>query len=334
MSDAEPLWNPRSLLSGGTSDDAPPAPVWQPPTAPRATAPPPAAAAPAPPAEPPSAAGPPSPPGTPPPAAGPPSPPGATDAVPVAGSGTGWPVPPPVRPGSGGSGAAGRNRRLATAAGVGLVVVAAVGGLTLAAGAEDEPAAGPPAGPAAAEQSRTGPAAAEPLPTGPAAGTLPAWPGDPAGTRPDASYPRPATPALDEATEDTLALNALARQHARDRGAIVFTGQHVAQLASKIPGIEDPHQYAADGSHTFRATDILAEHETLRAGPNPGATVLLLKSTEYGIRQLYEGEPLWVTVAVGDFADRDAVLTWCSHRFPDLTGVQLENRCAARTLEP
>jgi hypothetical protein len=138
----------------------------------------------------------------------------------------------------------------------------------------------------------------------------------------------------DSIDPDQEALDELARIHGEDRASVTFEGQYVAQLASKTPGISDPYQTAADGTHVFRAPDILAEHRRLRDGANGTATVVLVQSTDYGKRQLYQGQPLWVTVALGDFPTKQAVDDWCAQRFPELTGDERGNQCAARRLRP
>jgi hypothetical protein len=117
-----------------------------------------------------------------------------------------------------------------------------------------------------------------------------------------------------------------------DLADVELTGRWTAQLASKYVGIVDPLQVASNGSHTFYAPDILTEHLALREASNLGATVILLRSTDYG--GSYEGRPLWVTFADGSFStDRD-VRQWCQARFPLLSGIVLENTCAPRRLEP
>ena len=143
----------------------------------------------------------------------------------------------------------------------------------------------------------------------------------------------PTTEATTDPEQEALArLEDLSRQGSTQ---VSPTGQFAAQLASKTPGIADRFQTAADGSHTFQATDILREFTTLRDDPRNGdATVVLLKSTDYGKRQLYNGKPLYVTFALRDFAGRQAVLDWCARRFPDLTGDGLADQCAARRLTP
>lgn len=135
----------------------------------------------------------------------------------------------------------------------------------------------------------------------------------------------PEAAALDEL--DELSRQGLARASPH--------GQWVAQLASKNPGTFDKFQTTAGGSHTFTAADILAQYETLHDDPADGAVpVVLLKSTDYGKRQLYRGEPLYVTFALGDFATEQAVVRWCARRFPHLSGEELANQCAARRLRP
>jgi hypothetical protein len=156
---------------------------------------------------------------------------------------------------------------------------------------------------------------------------------------PDYAAPAETETETEPTPQDTTdpeqeALDALAEQYELDRPTVSFTGQYAAQLASKVPGISDPYQEAADGTHIFRATDILREHQALRAGTTDGTPIVLLRSTDYGKRQLYQGEALWVTFAAGDFADRQAVLDWCASRFPAMSGKELGNQCAVRKLEP
>ncbi|NMO56188.1 hypothetical protein HH310_34045 [Actinoplanes sp. TBRC 11911] len=154
------------------------------------------------------------------------------------------------------------------------------------------------------------------------------------GALPESSPPGTAGPGA-PATAEKQALAELERISKVDRGRVAVEGQYVAQLASKNPGITDKYQTAADGSHTFRATDILAEYQALRAGPGNGAArIVLLKSTDYGKRQLYHGKPLYVTFAVAGFRGTQDVLNWCAQRFPRLSGDALTNQCAVRRLRP
>jgi hypothetical protein len=110
-------------------------------------------------------------------------------------------------------------------------------------------------------------------------------------------------------------------------------GHWVAQLASKVPGLSDPVLVAQNGTHTFYLPDILAEHEQLRRNTALGS-VILLQSTDFGRRQLLDGQPIWVTFADNGFASAKAVHRWCAARFPELTGEELKNACTARQLKP
>jgi hypothetical protein len=139
-------------------------------------------------------------------------------------------------------------------------------------------------------------------------------------------------PAPDPEQSAQARLDQLAQQ---DLGRVTLDGEWVAQLASKYPGITDKHQTTSGGSHTFAATDILEEHERLAQDPaNGDAEVVLLKSTDYGIRQTVEGHPLYVTFAVGHFTSAAEVSSWCVTRFPDLPTTERANQCAVRRLKP
>jgi hypothetical protein len=132
-----------------------------------------------------------------------------------------------------------------------------------------------------------------------------------------------------------VALSQLASIRANDAQRLTLSGQWVAQLASKVPGIVDPLQTTAGGSHTFAATDILSEYTQARDNSGFGNDVRLLLSTDYGSRHLYQGHPLWVTVAiVPTFTSEQDVIAWCAQQFPNLSGNLLENSCTARTLDP
>jgi len=130
------------------------------------------------------------------------------------------------------------------------------------------------------------------------------------------------------------ALKELQQLRDADIGTVPLERQYVAQLASKSAGIVDQHQVAADGTHTFQATDILAEHLRLRKADSLDTRIVLLLSTDYGRRQLYQGQPLWVTFALGDFGSAAAVQQWCARRFPGLSGALLADYCTPRRLEP
>ncbi len=159
---------------------------------------------------------------------------------------------------------------------------------------------------------------------------------EPAGTSAGSPVASPsASPTvISDAQLQAEALAQLRQLRDADLPGVTFDGQYVAQLASKSIGISDPLQIAANGTHRFYAADILAEHLKLRNGDNLGAPVVLLLSTDYGKRQLYHGNPLWVTFALGDFYSAADVQQWCEQRFPDLSGKYLSNQCAVRRLEP
>jgi hypothetical protein len=132
-----------------------------------------------------------------------------------------------------------------------------------------------------------------------------------------------------------VAIAALQANRAGDLHSIPLTGQWIAQLASKTPGIVDPNQITAQGGHTFSAADILSEFLRARNNPDYGTYVGLLLSTDYGTAQLYRGQALWVTfAAVPGFSSADDVRTWCAQQFPTLTGSVLDDSCTPRTLDP
>jgi len=158
--------------------------------------------------------------------------------------------------------------------------------------------------------------------------------GQPAGGGTPAGGTTPPTAQASTSDAEAAALQQLNDLRAGDRPQLTFNGQYVAQLSSKTVGTVDAFQLAQNGTHTFYAADILAEHLALRKGNNLGATIVLLLSTDYGKRQTVNGSPLWVTFAVGSFASPDDVTAWCAARFPTLSGKQLTNACAVRQLQP
>jgi hypothetical protein len=160
----------------------------------------------------------------------------------------------------------------------------------------------------------------------------PVQPSQEPATTPELPTDEPGNESVDAEVVALDRLEELARQGLSE---VVLDGRYVAQLASKYPGIHDPLQTTAGGSHTFRATDILDEHERLRDDPaNSPARVVLLRSDEYGKRQLVGGRPLYVTFALGDFPGAADVRAWCAERFPDLSAEARANQCAVRRLRP
>jgi hypothetical protein len=92
---------------------------------------------------------------------------------------------------------------------------------------------------------------------------------------------------------------------------------------------------AANGTHTFFATDILAESQAAVASVSDPDSVLVLTSTDFGRRSLTAaGAPYWITIVDEGFSGADDVRAWCAATYSALTPQQLANACAARTLEP
>jgi hypothetical protein len=253
----------------------------------------------------------PQPPGPPPPGPQPPDPatPAPQESPPAV-----WTSPPPPMAGPpSGSGAGGRRRLMIVLGGAAVLLVAA--GVTTV-------------GVNAATRDTPSPPPVAEYPVGPAPTTQPEY--TPEQVAPDETETVPE----ETADPEQAALDALDAQHDQDLPTVSLHGQYAAQLASKNPGINDPYQTTEAGSHVFQAADILREHQALRAGTTDGTPVVLLKSTDYGKRQRYHGAALWVTFALGDFADGAAVLDWCAGRFPKMSHDERANQCAARKLEP
>lgn len=113
-------------------------------------------------------------------------------------------------------------------------------------------------------------------------------------------------------------------------------GQVVVQLSSKWVGITDPREIAEDGSHTFRATDIL---DLYRADLEQyGSEIVLVRSTFFGKQLNYSkkpaGEPMWVVLDTRKFSDMEDARSWCSEQFPNLSGNDLLNSCYPRIATP
>lgn len=152
----------------------------------------------------------------------------------------------------------------------------------------------------------------------------------PATEPPNSTQPLTQTPTVDP---DIAAQAELNRLIAESASWVPLDGQWAAMLGGKWVGITDPLQTNSKGSHTFGAADILAEHETLKARVT-GVDVVLLDSRTFGDNISHDGQPLYVTIGLGDFNDRDEVLAWCAAQFPELSGAHLENQCTSSRLYP
>lgn len=160
----------------------------------------------------------------------------------------------------------------------------------------------PTASPARATTAAAAPAART---TAPPLGASPA---------PMASPPDAAAAAL---AANTAAISALDRTVAADLSRLPRAGRIVVYLMTRYDGINDPYVATASGSHTWRATDILAEHQRLkRAFP----ALALKAGTVAGMRA-------YTSVLDGNFASAKAALAWCTKTYPQYSGDALRSRC-------
>jgi hypothetical protein len=152
----------------------------------------------------------------------------------------------------------------------------------------------------------------------------------------------PAAPATSVAipTSPSLTAEDLARQELNQEVQlyVVNTDNHyLVELAAKWVGATDPQLTAANGSHTFYASDIMAEYRTIKA--QYGSSVHLVLSSTFGKQtvngKIPQGEPLYVTVYdPGTFDGKDSAVSWCSAQFPQASGASLDNLCLARPASP
>lgn len=159
-----------------------------------------------------------------------------------------------------------------------------------------------------------------------------ASPSSPTATSVVTHAPSPATQKTVD--PEDAALTQLSALAARDGARVSKHGQWVAQLASKWIGVRDPLQVTASGSHTFHATDILAEHEELASMLSGSTDVVLLDSRTYGKRSEHNGEAIWVTMALGDFSSESDVKDFCLALYPNLPSDERENSCMPNRLKP
>ncbi len=116
---------------------------------------------------------------------------------------------------------------------------------------------------------------------------------------------------------------------------LVTDGRWVAQLASKEVGIVDPLQVAQNGTHTFRAVDILAESRAALATVDDPSAVSVLHGSDFGRHSSAEdGDPYWITLVDVGSDSRADVAAWCAATYPQLSGEELTNSCVPRRLTP
>lgn len=116
--------------------------------------------------------------------------------------------------------------------------------------------------------------------------------------------------------------------------SVTTDGHYLVQLSAKYYGVIDPHQIAANGSHTFSYADIVSDYEGYRA--RYGSDIHLVRSTQFGKQStnpdIPAGEPLYLTIYdPGTFSSKDAADAWCESTFPSLSGSVLDNACLARS---
>lgn len=141
--------------------------------------------------------------------------------------------------------------------------------------------------------------------------------------------PTVSTPPVDP---EATARQELERRYVSDKAAFVTADQWLVQIDSKWVGITDDLQLAANGTHVFGASDILARYRDLASRYSP---VSLLQSTDFGQQFDYPtkppGEPLWVVIhTLPSGADRATAEAWCLGAFPGLSGDAMKNACLPR----
>ncbi|GAA1832310.1 hypothetical protein ACFFOM_13700 [Microlunatus capsulatus] len=141
------------------------------------------------------------------------------------------------------------------------------------------------------------------------------------------------TPAERRRREQRAAREELEQLADEGISLIDLNGEDAAMIASKWEGIRDPLQTTSRGDHLFHYTDILEEHRRLADEDNLGATVILIRSTDYGKRATSpEGQHLYVTIALNDFTSSEEVASWCEGRFADLDEERRKNTCVPTRL--
>lgn len=208
---------------------------------------------------------------------------------------------------------------------IGLVVLLVAGGAgwyvflgpgkagTGVAASSSAPESAAPPSSAAPSGSRVG------VPSGETPGTVPGGAVGPTTTAPQVLE----NAAL--ATLNSLRADSLSR--------VTLDGRWVAQVASKSVGITDPLQTAQNGSHTFYATDILAESLRARQLVDSPSKVYVLWGTDFGKSSgAADGSPYWITLVDAGYASQDNVTRWCHVTYSQLPPQQLADTCAPRQL--
>ncbi len=190
------------------------------------------------------------------------------------------------------------------------------------------------------EQDASGAASSAPPTTSPAQTTIPtpSWTPNPSNSpiplpHPTIATPTPTPSRPSKAELERRAYATLESRAAQDLSRTAFRGQWVAQLSSKYFGVRDQYQSTESGSHTFRAVDILAEHNALRREFSSSGSVRLLRGQDFGERKTYKGKTFWYTFLLGHFDSRQDVEAFCQSAFSSLSGGEpVVNRCMPRTL--
>lgn len=115
--------------------------------------------------------------------------------------------------------------------------------------------------------------------------------------------------------------------------SVTTDGHYLVELSAKFVGATDPDLTAANGSHTFYFTDIVAEYVQLKT--RFGDSVHMVKSTTFGKQRvnakLPPGESIYVTIYdPQDFGSEASAKSWCAASFPGLSAAKLLNVCHAR----
>jgi hypothetical protein len=111
-------------------------------------------------------------------------------------------------------------------------------------------------------------------------------------------------------------------------GAVLAVLLGAGGVGIALHGGDDPAPGSAGAQPETGGRELSSGHSS------PDHPVVLLKSTDYGKRQIKNGHFLWVTFALGDFPSAPSVTAWCDSEFSDLSTAERENQCAARRHEP